>query len=248
MRALHTIVPMAGAGSRFVEAGYTTPKPLIPVEGRPMFTHALDGIDSVETSQSHTFIIRGDHARDHSLDDAVRAELPNCNVLVDEGPQRGALVAAYSARPFIEDSEGIFMTYCDVRTNSPGYFRMLSQSLMGEIDIDGALLLFRSDNPRFGYADLNEEGVIVATAEKKVISPYAIAAGHYVSDSDILDQAAQAVFKDAEYGKNPELYITDMYTKLIAMGGKVLGFVVEDSNEFVHFGTPAELTEYETKL
>lgn len=33
---LNVIIPMAGAGSRFADAGYTFPKPLIDVNGKPM--------------------------------------------------------------------------------------------------------------------------------------------------------------------------------------------------------------------
>ena len=44
MRTLHIIMPMAGEGSRFKEAGYTVPKPLIKVEGKELYRHALDSI------------------------------------------------------------------------------------------------------------------------------------------------------------------------------------------------------------
>ena len=33
---LNIVVPMAGRGQRFVDAGYRVPKPLIPVHGVPM--------------------------------------------------------------------------------------------------------------------------------------------------------------------------------------------------------------------
>lgn len=37
------LIPMAGAGSRFTEAGYTIPKPLLPLrDGRPMITHVIE--------------------------------------------------------------------------------------------------------------------------------------------------------------------------------------------------------------
>ena len=41
MRPLHIIMPMAGEGSRFAKAGWTTPKPLIEVNGQPLFKHSI---------------------------------------------------------------------------------------------------------------------------------------------------------------------------------------------------------------
>lgn len=39
------LVPMAGAGSRFANAGYRDPKPFINVKGRPMLDYVLDDVD-----------------------------------------------------------------------------------------------------------------------------------------------------------------------------------------------------------
>ena len=33
---LNIVLPIAGRGSRFASAGYTVPKPLIPIHGAPM--------------------------------------------------------------------------------------------------------------------------------------------------------------------------------------------------------------------
>lgn len=36
MRSLHIIMPKAGEGSRFLKEGWTTPKPLIELNGLPV--------------------------------------------------------------------------------------------------------------------------------------------------------------------------------------------------------------------
>ena len=35
------IIPMTGIGKRFIDAGYTTPKPLIEVDGKPIIEHVV---------------------------------------------------------------------------------------------------------------------------------------------------------------------------------------------------------------
>ena len=44
MRNLHIIMPMAGEGSRFRNAGWTTPKPLIELNGKPLFVRAIESV------------------------------------------------------------------------------------------------------------------------------------------------------------------------------------------------------------
>ncbi len=44
---MNIVIPMAGLGSRFQNAGVTTPKPLIVVDGKTLIEHSVDslGID-----------------------------------------------------------------------------------------------------------------------------------------------------------------------------------------------------------
>ncbi|HSX29838.1 MAG TPA: hypothetical protein VLE73_04750 [Candidatus Saccharimonadales bacterium] len=55
MRDLHIIMPMAGAGSRFAKAGFTTPKPLIQVDGKPMFMKALSALEPIKANKHYTY-------------------------------------------------------------------------------------------------------------------------------------------------------------------------------------------------
>ena len=57
MRPLHIIMPMAGEGSRFARAGWTTPKPLIELRGVPLFQRAISSvaIEGVDMKYSHLF-------------------------------------------------------------------------------------------------------------------------------------------------------------------------------------------------
>ena len=85
------------------EAGVTTPKPLIPVDGRPMFRHALDDLDSVGAPQNHSFILREEQDRVHNLGQLIKKELPSANIVTTNEAPKGPLVDAYRARPLIGD-------------------------------------------------------------------------------------------------------------------------------------------------
>lgn len=243
MRTLHNVLPMAGYGSRFAKEGITTPKPLIPVDRQPMFKKALSSLDVIDAQKEHTVILREEHDREHDLGNRIKAELPGANVVTTNEPATGALVDAYRARPHIQKDQGIFIMDCDIELRSDEYFDKIRQSLMGKLAIDGALMLFESDNPRYSYAQLDDEGIVVATAEKKVISPYAIAGGYYVSTPEVFDEAAQAVFDKPLDDEHPEYYVSYMYNSIVALGGKVLGI----TGDFTSFGTPQELAAYEAR-
>ena len=50
---LNIVVPMAGRGSRFFDAGYEMPKPLIDINGHPMIEYV---VKNITPNQDHRFI------------------------------------------------------------------------------------------------------------------------------------------------------------------------------------------------
>lgn len=61
MRALHIIMPMAGEGSRFRDAGWTTPKPLIELDGKKLFIRAIESVKVEGAPMKYSFIVRQEH-------------------------------------------------------------------------------------------------------------------------------------------------------------------------------------------
>jgi NDP-sugar pyrophosphorylase family protein len=56
---LTIVAPMAGRGSRFASAGYTSPKPLIPLHGTPMIELV---IETIRPTMPHRFVFVGQRA------------------------------------------------------------------------------------------------------------------------------------------------------------------------------------------
>ena len=55
------IMPMGGAGTRFLNNGYECPKPLIDLNGQPFFKWACDSIYGQVELASLTFVVLQDH-------------------------------------------------------------------------------------------------------------------------------------------------------------------------------------------
>ncbi len=43
---VNILIPMSGLGSRFTQAGYIDPKPLINVNGKPMIQAVVDNLNN----------------------------------------------------------------------------------------------------------------------------------------------------------------------------------------------------------
>jgi UDP-N-acetylglucosamine diphosphorylase / glucose-1-phosphate thymidylyltransferase / UDP-N-acetylgalactosamine diphosphorylase / glucosamine-1-phosphate N-acetyltransferase / galactosamine-1-phosphate N-acetyltransferase len=242
MGELHIVLTMAGRGSRFANAGFTTPKPLIPVDGRPMFKKALASLDGITAKRHHTIVIRGEHDRQYNLAQQLRRELEGVNVVVTDEPPIGAVRDALRSEPYIELHHGVIVLDCDLWFQSASYNRMVEESLAGNSDIVGGLLTFTADSPRYSYAKLDEDDYVTETAEKIVISDRAITGAYYFAPGHVFTRAAKQLLEKPLSETMPEYYLSHLYNVLLADGGRIKAARVDD---FASFGTPEELEEYE---
>lgn len=242
MRDLHIILAMAGRGSRFAKAGFTTPKPLIEVDGMPMFIKALSSLDDIQANKHYTIIIRAEHEKEYNLSGQLKKVLPEANVVITDEEPTGALRDAYRAKPHMQPNQGIVLLDCDLWFQSKPYYQMVQDSLAGKNDIAGGLLTFEADNPRYSYAEVNENWMVIRTAEKEVISNRAITGAYYIADTDTFIKAADELLAQPLTDKMPEYYISHIYNVLLEQGGKIKATPVE---QFASFGTPEELAAYE---
>lgn len=55
------IIPMAGRGKRFKDAGFSEPKPLIDVKGKPMIERVVENLTPKRHDHKFTFICLREH-------------------------------------------------------------------------------------------------------------------------------------------------------------------------------------------
>ena len=75
---MNILIPMAGLGSRFKKAGYTFPKPLIEVHGKPMIQWV---IESLNIKANYIFIIQKSHQQKYNIKSLLKAIQPTCKVI-----------------------------------------------------------------------------------------------------------------------------------------------------------------------
>src|ERR1700757_4187284 len=102
MSLLQIVVPMAGRGSRFANAGYTTPKPLIPVGGRPMIQWVIDNIRP-KRPHHFVFLCLAEHLEKYpEVPAEIKKLCPGCDIVPVPGVTEGAACTVLLARKFID--------------------------------------------------------------------------------------------------------------------------------------------------
>lgn len=240
MRPLHIIMPMAGEGSRFAKAGWTTPKPLIELNGQPLFKHAISSVYADGIEMKYSFIVRQEHIDKYKIDEGIKSFLPQANVFSVLKTTRGAVETCLIAESSIDDDDAVIVMDCDLEFRSQRFLELIKSSLSQPSALAGALVSFESDQPKYSYAELGEDGYVKRTAEKEVISNHALCGAYFFSSGKRFKQIAHQLLNEPEF-KKPEYYVSLLYNYLLADGEKVMLAPME---EYYSYGTPEELKRY----
>lgn len=235
-------MPMAGEGSRFAKAGWTTPKPLIELNGQPLFKHAISSVSAEGIKMKYSFIVRQEHIDKYAIDKGIKSFLPEANIFSVLKTTRGAVETCLMAESAIADDDAVIVMDCDLEFRSKEFIRVIKEILAMPVEManGGALVSFESSEPRYSYAELGPDGFVVRTAEKEVISNHALCGAYFFSTGKRFKQIAHQLLDEPEF-KKPEFYVSLLYNYLLADGEKVHLAPME---EYYSYGTPEELLRY----
>lgn len=242
MRPLHIIMPMAGEGSRFKDAGWTTPKPLIILHGKPLFLHAIDSVKIEDVQIKYSFIVRQEHIDEYQLDQKIKEILPNANIFSVQKTTRGAVETCLKAESAIKADDGIIVMDCDLEFRSNTFNRCIKKILLNPIDkVNGGILVsFESNNPRYSYAEVDDNNNVIRTAEKQVISNHALCGAYFFSTGKGFLSAAYRLMNEPHFDKS-EYYVSLLYNYLLKNREMVS---LASMEEYFSYGTPEELKRY----
>lgn len=242
LRPLHIIMPMAGEGSRFLKEGWTTPKPLIQLHGMPLFKRAIGSVQADGMQMKYSFIVRQNHIDEYSIDKGILSFFPKANIFSVQQTTRGAVETCLMAESAIDDNDAVVVMDCDLEFRSKQFIELIKAALdtSGEEAEGGALVSFESDSPKYSYAQIDENNVVIRTAEKEVISNHALCGAYFFSSGKRFKQVAHQLMNEQNFAK-PEYYVSLLYNYLIAAGEKIYLAPME---EYYSYGTPEELKRY----
>ena len=233
-KKLNVLIPMAGAGSRFANAGYTFPKPLIDVEGKPMIQVVVENLN---IDANYIYVVQKSHREKYNLDTLLNLITPNCTIVEVDGVTEGAACTALLAKKFIDNGNPLFFANSDqfVEWDSNEFFYK-----MNENDADGGIPVFHSTHPKWSFAKLDEDGFVTEVQEKNPISDLATIGFYYWKHgSDFVKYAEEMIEQDIRV--NGEFYVCPVYNNAIKGGLKVRTF---DTPKMWGLGTPEDLKHY----
>lgn len=243
MRPLHIIMPMAGEGSRFKNAGWTTPKPLIELDGMPLFVRAIESVKIDGVQMKYSFVVRKEHIDEYGIDNSIREILPYAKIYSVKKTTRGAVETCIVAESGIEDDDAIVVMDCDLEFRSAAYQKIIEDALSKSADTikGGALVSFESDLPKYSYAQVDENGMVIRTAEKEVISNHALCGAYFFSTGKEFKCVAHRLL-NAPTMEKPEFYLSLLYNYLLKDGSPVKLATME---MYRSYGTPEELAQWQ---
>jgi HAD superfamily hydrolase (TIGR01509 family) len=231
---LNVLIPMAGAGSRFEQAGYTFPKPLIEVKNKPMIQVVIENLN---IEANYIYVVQKSHREKYNLDTLLNLLTPGCKIVETNGLTEGAACTALLAKEYINSDNPLFFA------NSDQFVEWDSNEFMykmQETDADGGIVTFKAIHPKWSFAKVDEKGLVTEVAEKNPISDNATVGYYYWKHgSDFIKYAEQMIDKNIRV--NNEFYVCPVFNQAIEDYKQIRTFNVE---KMWGLGTPEDLKYY----
>ena len=235
---INIVIPMAGRGSRFADAGYTTPKPLIDVLGKPMIAQVSD---NVRPAQAHRFLYLclQEHIEQYDLRERLAAISPGCEVISVDHVTEGAACTVLLAEDYIDNDEPLMIANSDQLVDYP-----IDEYLKAGEGKDGLIMTVHADGANFSYLCHDEEGRVTLVREKEKISNEAtVGIYNYARGKDYVRFAKKMIEDDLRI--KGEFYVAPVYNLLIEAGMHIGYHNVGTFEGTMHgLGTPEELNAY----
>jgi len=234
---LNIVIPMAGRGSRFSTAGYTLPKPLIDVNGKPMIEVVIDNLKP-NCNHRFIFICQNEHLKQYDLLNIFKRSCDNFEIIGIDGITEGAAITVLKARTLIDNKNPLMIA------NSDQWIDSDINDYLNDIDnrkLDASMLTMKANDPKWSYAKVDKFGRVSEVVEKVVISDEAtVGIYNFNSGSHFCKYADQMIENNIK--SNNEFYVAPVYTYM-AKDNLNIGVynIGEDRKGMYGLGIPEDL-------
>ncbi|MBA3672293.1 MAG: glycosyltransferase family 2 protein [Gemmatimonadaceae bacterium] len=237
---LNIVVPMAGRGSRFVSEGFTLPKPLIPVHGRPMLEVV---VNNIRPARAHRFIYLclAEHIEAYELRTVLERLTPGCEIVSVDTVTEGAACTVLLARRHIDGDDPLMIANSDqwVDASIDDYLAVQDQP-----GVDGLIMTMWADHPKWSYIGFDDTGRALRVVEKEVVSNEAtVGIYNFRRGADFVRAADQMIAKALRV--NGEFYVAPVYNQLIDEGMTIAHYNVgKELDGMYGLGIPSDLAAF----
>jgi NDP-sugar pyrophosphorylase family protein len=237
---MNIIIGMAGAGSRFTNAGFTIPKPLCRAGNTTMIQKAVETLD---IDGRYIFVVQHQHLLDYPwMADHLKSLADEVDIITLDGVTDGAACSLLHAKDLINNNDPL------ISINSDQVLHWDSKKFLdactAEPDVSW-VMTYPHNDIKHSFVRVNEAGYVVEAAEKIAISNTATVGLYHWSQGRLFVEGAEAMIANNERHNN-EFYLAPIYNYT------ALDYLVKPYNispkEFTPVGKPEDLATYHNRF
>ena len=240
---MNILITLAGKSRRFSEAGYTKPKFLLEIDGRPIINHVTEMFSKEDTFY---FVFNKNHISKYpEILDIIKTHVINFNITVIEPHEKGPISSALYVKD-IPKKEPFILAYCDffVEWNYNDFKNSVHE-------YDMVIPSFKGFHPAsfgkttYAYTQVDKNNELLNLKEKSSFTDdrtneYANSGIYYFKNWDTFEINAQKLIK-AGFGNLKEGYVSLIANIIKKNGGTVL---ITEIKKFICLGTPEDYDMY----
>lgn len=250
---MNILIPMAGAGSRFTDAGYKISKPAIPTYDKrtgnklPMVVCATLDLPGVKEDGSNVIYVERDFHKNNGTEAAIKECFPSAQFVVVDHLTEGQACTCMLAEKFIDNEEELLIAGCDNGMEIDiAKFRKYSN------EADVLVFTYRHNeavlvNPNaYGWMLVDGDDNITGVSIKKAISDnpmedHAVVATFWFRKGSIFAEATKKMIAENDRINN-EFYVDQVIRHVLELGYKAKVFEID---RYIGWGTPADYELYQ---
>ena len=235
---INIVIPMAGRGSRFANAGYTMPKPLIDVKGHYMIEWVVKNL-TPNCEHRFIFLCLQEHIIKFNLSERLEKIAPGCVIVQVNQVTEGAACTVLLAEKYINNDDQLMIANSDQYVDCD-----INEYIEAQRNEDGLIMTMFAKDDKWSFVAFDENQYITMVREKEVISNEAtVGIYNFQHGSDYVKYAYKMI--DMDLRVKGEFYVAPVYNMLIADGKKIvfknIGSV---GNGMYGLGVPEDLNAF----
>ena len=232
---------MAGEGKRFKDAGYSTPKPLIKIDGKPMVVKSLE---SLPKASKNILIVRKDHLNIDEFKSLLGEYFNNIIIIEIDYLTEGQASTCLLSESYVPKNSILNIGSCDVG------FEYNKESFKKKLELNDSLIWTYNNNPNvlihpemYGWVKrkLNSDEIESVSCKspisKNLLEDHVVSGTFTFKNSDSFFNGIKKMISKNDK-VNGEFYLDNVFNHL---SNKSSVFKVE---KYFSWGTPKELNYY----
>lgn len=226
------IIPMAGLGTRVKKEFPDSPKPLIPLNGKPVFEYALQYVlDNISSFSKVVVIVLEEHVKNYKIDEVVKKYFKEkATILVIPKPTNGQLETVLKADKYLNTKEGVLIGNADTVINDD----IIKTIQNKPKNVEGIISVIEADGDNWSFTKLDKNELVTEVAEKKRISNWCSTGLYYFDNASTFLKVGTSLIKKGEKTKG-EYYVIPVYQKYIYEEKKIS---ISKALKFIDLGNP----------